>query len=1301
MQAASASEPENKGPPHTVIHPATIEAYLPASGKLPERLRSLEAEIHHAAHLLPAQNPIQVFVHHNTLHAFEDELFFDAVRHGNSVFGCNPYLAEIDYREKLASGRIKPTDLSAVLAEELGEEADREIGNLATRYRLRLAMLQHPLRLGSDDELRWLITQTESLHHFRKAAGADVREQMIDDTRRWVMRNLAAGGHAPDHRLSDLTKSLYDRFDGARIEHWSDATWESFTLHLLWKVCHAGVHGVRRFAASTAPAIRHRDLLLEVTGRDTDRLVNDFLIRFCAVFLDQGIATWRLPNREDGFFRSWLKLYRSSRPVERWLHALPAEIRRIEAANLSPLEIIEESLERLGVVETERDEFITRTLLGLRGWAGMLWQMETNAEWTLHPAPTGTLVEYLAVRLLLERLALTHVSDETLGGQRPLRELRSRLHRRITSAPRVSVEQRAFLVFQLAQIMGWKPSQLYQQTKNQWAHLVEEIEMFSAIHRRRVYHLAYERRYRIQTLDATLAHAAHVRPPVERPVFQLLCCIDDREESFRRHLEEIEPNCETFGVAGFYGVAMYYRGAADAHYVPLCPVVVKPSHYVQEEVVYSFEESYRRRALTRRAFGHTRHRLHTGSRSIVGGVLTALFGTLMSVPLLGRVLFPRLTSRIRRLFGSFVQTPPVTRLLIERADEPPGPRNGHHGYSLDEMVAICLRILQDMGMTTRFARLVVIAGHGSSSVNNPHGSAYDCGACGGGRGGPNARALAGMLNDPRVRERLFSKGLVIPRSTVFVGAYHNTCDDSVGYSDLDRLPSTHREDFEQAKRTIDEACRRNAHERCRRFETAELSISTEAALRHVQSRSEDLSQVRPELGHATNAICHVGRRNRVKGLFFDRRVFLTSYDPTQDPDHRILERILQAVIPVCAGINLEYLFSFVDPVGYGCGSKLPHNIASLLGVMDGAASDLRCGLPWQMVEIHEPVRILFVIETTPEAMLEILDRNPGLSKLVRNEWVQLAVQAPDQNARASFPARALRTLHAGNDVAPLGRFIRRLVSRLAAESRLCLHRCRGRAQRQACGRTRGMNYDTLFTILGLGTVIAPLALLTLIGLTMLVGLRLSENAVCRCTQVSVVAGLLMAIGILALMLVSDTRNVSIEIGNFMTIAEEHFHFHLRLMFDRLSVPFAILSFVLVGTIGAFAQRYLHREPAFHRFFLLYAVFLLGMIVASLAGTIEMLFLGWELVGLSSALLVAYFHERPAPVVNGQRIWSIYRVADAAFLIAAVTLHHMTGEGDFAHLMGQGAWPEGIAALTAPKPCWSDCCYLWLLLANRR
>ncbi len=144
----------------------------------------------------------------------------------------------------------------------------------------------------------------------------------------------------------------------------------------------------------------------------------------------------------------------------------------------------------------------------------------------------------------------------------------------------------------------------------------------------------------------------------------------------------------------------------------------------------------------------------------------------------------------------------------------------------------------------------------------------------------------------------------------------------------------------------------------------------------------------------------------------------------------------------------------------------------------------------------------------------------------------------------------------------------------------------------------------------------------------------------------------------------------------MAIPDEHFHFHLKLVFDRLSVPFVILTFALVGVIGAFADKYMHREPGFRRFFVYYAIFLFGMVLTSLAGTIECLFAGWELVGLSSALLIAFFHDRQSPVRNGLRVWTVYRFADAAFLIAADFLHHLKSGGDFDLLMGQGVWPDG-------------------------
>jgi NADH-quinone oxidoreductase subunit L len=226
-----------------------------------------------------------------------------------------------------------------------------------------------------------------------------------------------------------------------------------------------------------------------------------------------------------------------------------------------------------------------------------------------------------------------------------------------------------------------------------------------------------------------------------------------------------------------------------------------------------------------------------------------------------------------------------------------------------------------------------------------------------------------------------------------------------------------------------------------------------------------------------------------------------------------------------------------------------------------------------------------------------------------------------------------------------------------------------------------MNVDQLFQLLGTVTVVVPVLLFTTIGLPMLAGTPWSEKMTARWTQVAVLTGLGACLGVLSLMLMHQRYDVPIEFGHWFALPREHTHFHLSFIFDRLSVPFAILTYVLVGVIGAFASRYLHREPGYHRFFLLHSMFLMGMVLATVAGTIETLFLGWELIGLSSALLVAFFHERTAPVTNGQRIWSVYRVADAAFLVGALLMHHWKGQGDFEVLVDHIAWPVGHAIIT--------------------
>lgn len=981
-----------------------------------ESLARLVEHVEFAGALLPTSGPITAFVFLNTLEAFEDRPFEQGVKEASRLFGCQAYLSEQRYREELSKGRITLDDLKGALAEEC--RSDEPICGLSTPFAIRLAALEHPLCQGPVDELRWFVAETDALTRFRAETPTHVREQMIAETQRWVMHyrpqamsgRVAGsartstnddvgrpGGGAEESRIARLLADPIEHFGAARIEKWAPETWEAMTLQCLWRICREGVEAVPVHEHVEPPPMRQADLLLEVSGESADELVHETLIPFCAAFADQGFAGWTLPNRESGFFRAFIDMYRSpSGPMERWLRGVPSEAKRIAESGMSAAESVVESLTLLGVAEDEEREFVVRTLLALRGWASMLRQLEVRGDRVAIAAKPGTLMEFLAVRLILDRVAAAHVAGAAGWESRDLGALRRELRQSPHLTRAVAVEQRAFTVFQLAQPLGWSPAKLFRLSREEWRTLVRELEGFTEWDRRRVFHAAYERHYRDRALTAVAQAGSRPLESVAEPKFQAVFCIDAREESFRRHIEETDPDVETFGAPGFFCVPIYYRGMADAHFAALCPIVLRPKHWLTEEVVISFEDEARRREKNRRVLGTASHRVHHGSRGLAGGaVLAAGFGVLASVPLVMRVLFPRLTSIIRRSADRLVRPPAISRLRLERKNKEPGPTNGGVGFSVDEMAAFGERTLRDIGLVRKFARLVMFVGHGSFCLNNPHKSAYDCGACSGGAGGPNGRALAAMLNDDRVRSILFQRGISIPHETRFLGAQHNTCNDSVEFFDLDLLPPSHMDDFHEARRILDEACERNAHERCRRFHSAALDLTPTQAHRHVEGRAEDLAQVRPEFGNASNAMCFVGRRERVRGLFLDRRSFMHSYDPTTDDGQgTILGRILGAVVPVCEGINLTYYFSSVDSPGWGCGSKLPHNVTSLLGVMDGAASDLRLGLPWQGVEIHEPMRLLFVMESTPDVMNKIMDRNPQVARILRNGWAQLAVLDP-------------------------------------------------------------------------------------------------------------------------------------------------------------------------------------------------------------------------------------------------------------------------------------------------------------------
>jgi uncharacterized protein YbcC (UPF0753/DUF2309 family) len=320
-----------------------------------------------------------------------------------------------------------------------------------------------------------------------------------------------------------------------------------------------------------------------------------------------------------------------------------------------------------------------------------------------------------------------------------------------------------------------------------------------------------------------------------------------------------------------------------------------------------------------------------------------------------------------------------------------------HGYSKPEMAKIVEAILRMCGIENELSELVILLAHGSTSNNNPFRQAYGCGACGGNAGIPNSRAFAKMANDKEVRKELQKLNINIPDKTFFVAGYHDTSMDEVHVFNEQEMPESHRANFERFRKNMQQATKLNAFERCQRFSSFPQNGTPEEALQHVRERANDIAQPRPEYGHSSNALAIVGKRDLTKGLFLNRRAFLLTYDWELDPDGSILRQVVIGGVPVCVNINMDYYFSAVDNENFGCGSKLPLNLTSLLGVMTGSQSDLRIGLARQMIEIHEPIRNLTVIEAPLQRVKDLFYSHPRLKNIMTNHWFRLVVKDPIQN----------------------------------------------------------------------------------------------------------------------------------------------------------------------------------------------------------------------------------------------------------------------------------------------------------------
>ena len=862
------------------------------------------------AHLLPRQGPIGVFVHHNTLHSFEDRPFEEAVVEAANLFGAEPYMAEAAYRAELERGRIQAADIDAVLE----SEPDAAVFPNLSRRSLRRAMITPGVREFDAATVLWRSEQGDLSRDFRQAA------------------------------LRALFDICLDRTDPLE------------------------------------PEVEEPRLV--------DDIIHPWLIRLCSVFLDQGMAYWPMPDRGQGFYKSVRSLFAPGGCLfPRYLRGLDREFARQASLGFSSADAALDCLDSLGLAEDEWLGALQSELLALPGWAGSMRTLEQTPALAPHERIPCSLMDFLAVRLTMARVAMRMGAAEPPPPESPLK---TQERRRLSRAARA---------YDAARVLSLSATEIARLSPEEWEAFVREVRSCNGVERRRILHLAYERRHEHEILHGLASHRQYrgLHAIEGRPSAQMFFCIDEREESLRRAVEECSPGVETFGAAGYFGVAVDYTGIDDPHGAALCPVVVKPRHEVSEQPHAEDRDLLEQRRLRRRIVGLITRTFSISSRTLVRGWLsTTVLGVLSAVPLVGHLLAPRRYAQLREwLNRAFLPEPRTELTLMRKSGSSHGAGGLLTGFTASEEAQTVTAVLRQAGLTRGFARLVVIVGHGSSSLNNPHESAHDCGACGGRQGGPNARLFAAMANRPEVRELLRARGIEIPDDTWFLGAYHDTCTDGIDFFDVADAPAGHSADLERARETLDRARASNAQERTRRFDSRPRNPSPAAALRHVEERAEHLAQPRPEYGHCTNAVTIVGRRALTRGLFLDRRAFLVSYDAAQDPDDRSLAALLAAVVPVSAGISLEYYFSFVDNDRYGCGTKLPHNISGLVGVMDGHASDLRTGLPWQMVEIHEPVRMLFVIETTPERLAPVIAANASLQKLAANRWFRLAIIDPD------------------------------------------------------------------------------------------------------------------------------------------------------------------------------------------------------------------------------------------------------------------------------------------------------------------
>ena len=752
------------------------------------------------------------------------------------------------------------------------------------------------------------------------------------------------------------------------------AIMENFVHHNPWEALqHMEFFEALKYVDEASSYMSPGERLAQLSPLDPRVRANKAVAEMGAPFLDRGLAKWEAPHRDKGFLYFFARTEGlGTAPWRSYARAVAREIRKIVDADPDQdMDGLATRVLQANVAALESDpdkwESTLRAMgLDLPGWAGMFKRMQDHPEEspqscrrddTCENIPVR-LSEFMAVHAILQRSSIE--DQATKLGWNPGMPITQFLNR----VPNTRRGPRPMLGMGTNFDSLQNPSGMAYVNQN--FNAVEKLEAeYAKVTLRAVKTLA--------NIDEGGATADRARTNM-----QFYTCFDEREESFRRYMEDEaydENELETFGVAGFFNMAIRYKPDNFRPEEILAPEGQCPpmEHKMYlKELTPGVTERKKLQAEVARLFEASTFS-PIGSLAIAGGLLPYSFGRLML-----RSFSPELTMELEDSVQSSLMGESKTDFA------PP--------YTADEAVARLGQLFKNVGATDNFARIVVGMGHGARSVNNPFLAAYNCGACCGREGGPNARVWARCANDPEVRRKLKEEhNIIIPDDTWFVGGYHDTTSDLVELYDLDKLPESHKADLARAREVIDAARAKNALERSQKFMLTDAS-TPDTALRHVELRSRDVAEVRPELGHSTNAAIFVARRSISKGRFWDRRVFMPTYDPFNDDDEGSnLQTVITPALVVGSGISLEYFFSTTDG---GAGTKAPVNVVGNFGIQQGTAGDLLIGLATQMSELHSPQRALYLIDAPVARVEKCLARNEVLMNLVRNNWVKFYVRDP-------------------------------------------------------------------------------------------------------------------------------------------------------------------------------------------------------------------------------------------------------------------------------------------------------------------